>query len=58
MEMLLFFARKKYLCNKANYNMEQTIKTPYEAPTTEVAEVTTQGSGLVASVDPYESIPW
>ena len=38
--------------------MEQTIKTPYEAPTTEVAEVTTQGSVHVASVDQYESIPW
>ena len=38
--------------------MEQTIKTPYEAPTTEVAEVTTQGSVLAASLEQYESIPW
>ena len=38
--------------------MEQTNKKPYEAPITLVVEVTTEGTILVASVDPYESIPW
>ena len=38
--------------------MEKTNKKPYEAPITLVVEVTTEGTILVASVDPYESIPW
>ena len=38
--------------------MEQRTKQPYDAPITLVVGVTTEGTILVASMDPYEAIPW